>query len=157
MKIKTALLLLLLLCWHSNSLADEAPWGKAAPADKEYTPAKVLYDLTSGRQGVLSVLLDRVSYLYKLQGSDPFDTSIVVIVHGSAIPMFARKNLLENQPLMERAQSLTLGTTIEFRMCQASAALQGFSPADIHGFVKMIPMADAEIVELQEKGYAYMR
>ena len=31
-------------------------------------------------------------------------------------------------------------------------------PEDIHGFVKLVPMADAEIVRLQrEDGYAYMR
>jgi hypothetical protein len=43
-------------------------------------------------------------------------------------------------------------------MCRAAAQLQGFKPADIHGFVRMVPMADAEIVRLQqEEDFAYMR
>ncbi|HSH31022.1 MAG TPA: hypothetical protein VK971_14035, partial [Thiohalobacter sp.] len=60
--------------------------------------------------------------------------------------------------LMRRAQSLTVGGIIEFRMCRAAARGYGYVPKDIHGFVKMVPMADAEIVRLQqEEGYAYMR
>jgi len=39
-----------------------------------------------------------------------------------------------------------------------SAAFKGYAPKDIHGFVKMIPMADAEIIRLQlEEGYAYIK
>jgi intracellular sulfur oxidation DsrE/DsrF family protein len=34
----------------------------------------------------------------------------------------------------------------------------GFSVSDIHGFVKMVPMADVEIVRLQqEEDFAYMK
>lgn len=43
-------------------------------------------------------------------------------------------------------------------MCKAAAQLQGLKPEDIHGFVKMVSMADAEIVRLQqEEGFAYMK
>jgi hypothetical protein len=43
-------------------------------------------------------------------------------------------------------------------MCKVAAKGHGFVPEDINGFVKMVPMADAEIVRLQqEEGYAYMR
>jgi intracellular sulfur oxidation DsrE/DsrF family protein len=58
---------------------------------------------------------------------------------------------------MELAFSQTLNEIIEFRMCQRSAQLRGFMPADIHGFVSMVPMGDAEIARLQQEGYAYMR
>ena len=59
--------------------------------------------------------------------------------------------------LMTRAQSLSVGGIIEFRMCRLAAQGQGFKPEDIHGFVTMVPMADAEIIDLQSKSYAYMR
>jgi intracellular sulfur oxidation DsrE/DsrF family protein len=43
-------------------------------------------------------------------------------------------------------------------MCKVAAQGHGFKPEDIHGFVTMVPMADAELVRLQqEEGYAYMR
>ena len=59
---------------------------------------------------------------------------------------------------MQRAKSLTENGNIKFRMCKLAAQGHGFKPKDIHGFVEMVPMADAEIVRLQQdEGYAYMR
>ena len=141
----------------SLSRADEAPWGMASTIDIKYAPEKVLYDLTSGDVRDLASVLDRVSYLYRLQGSDPLESSIVVIVHGGAIPLFAIDQYQKYKDIMRRAQSLTVGTTIEFRMCRAAAKLLDYEPEDIHGFVKMVPMADAEIVRLQHDNYAYMQ
>jgi hypothetical protein len=48
------------------------------------------------------------------------------------------------------------GGTIEFRMCKLAAKGQGYNPNDIHSFVSMVPMGDAEIVKLQQEGFAYM-
>lgn len=135
-----------------------APWGSAVDVHINYKPQKVLYDLTSGKVADVENILDRVSYLYKLYGSDPFDSAIVVIIHGDAIPFFAIDNYLQFKSMMERAQSLTIGTTIEFRMCKAAAKVMNYTPKDIHGFVKMVPMADAEIIRLQkEENFAFMQ
>jgi len=80
------------------------------------------------------------------------------VLHGDEIPFFAIRNLDRYRALMQRAQSLTLAGPIEFRMCRVAARGHGFEPEDINGFVKMVPMADAEIVRLQqEEGYVYMR
>jgi len=46
---------------------------------------------------------------------------------------------------------------IEFRTCRLAAESHGFEPVTIHGLVTLVPMADAEIVRLQQEGYAYMR
>ena len=59
---------------------------------------------------------------------------------------------------MIRAQSLGLDGIIKYRVCRAAARGHGFEPEDIHGFVEFVPMADAEIVRLQqEEAHAYMR
>ena len=34
---------------------------------------------------------------------------------------------------------------------------QDVKPEDVHGFVNVVPMADAEIIELHHEGYAYMK
>jgi intracellular sulfur oxidation DsrE/DsrF family protein len=138
--------------------SDDSPWGSATSSDDSYRPQKVLYDLSSGDEHALISILDRVSYLNTLYENDPFDMSIVIVVHGNAIQFFTREQYGMYRDIMHRAQSLTVGNPIEFRMCQAAARVQGLSPADIHGFVKMVPMADAEIIRLQtEEDYAYMR
>ena len=150
-------LLIILNSWSFAHSSENNPWGDAKEATDTYKPQKVLYDLTSGNLGHLTNLLDRVSYLNKLYNNDPFDTSIVIIIHGKSLPLFAKENFKKFEKIITRAQNLTFGTNIEYKMCQASAKLQGYEPSDIHGFVIMVPMADAEIIKLQnEDGYAYM-
>ena len=137
--------------------AAEPRWGTAKTDEVVHKPAKALYDVVTGRPSSLANILDRLSMLQNLYGADPFDASIVVILHGSAIPVFAVKNTQKHENLMVRAASLTQSGVVQFRMCAASAKMQGFSAKDVHGFVTMVPMADAEIIRLQHEGYAYMR
>jgi len=138
--------------------AEESPWGKAQPAEGSYEPQKVVYDVNTRDVATFEGVLDRASYLSKLYEADPFESSIVLVLHGDEIHFFARRNFAQYEALMRRAQSLTVGTTIEFRMCQIAARGRGYEPSDVHGFVQMVPMADSEIVRLQnEHGYAYMQ
>ena len=137
--------------------AAPAPWGSAPDREIQYSKQKVVYDTAVSSTAALSSVLDRASYLSALNGADPFDNKIVIVLHGAEIPFFALKNINQYRDLMTRAQSLTVGGIIEFRMCKVAAKSRGFDPKDIHGFVSMVPMGDAEIVRLQHEGYGYMR
>ena len=150
-------LLALALCTLNAQAAPNAPWDTAPVITKEYSKQKVVYDVAVKDVAALTSVLDRASHLSLLNGADPFDSKIVIVLHGGEIPFFAIKNFAKYKDLMTRAQSLSVGGVIEFRMCRLAAQGQGFKPSDIHGFVSMVPMADAEIVELQAKGHAYMR
>lgn len=150
--------LLLTLGLTTNSIASEtAPWGQARVENRTYQNQKVVFDLFADNKDKISNILSRVGYLSKLNGNDPFDNKIVIVIHGDAIPFFSIKTFKENNELMKLAYSQTLNGTIEFRMCHASARLQGFEAKDIHGFISMVPMADTEIVQLQQDGFAYMQ
>ena len=136
----------------------QAPWGSAAEIHQIYSGQKVVFDTTSGTLDGLTSVLDRASYISQIGGADPLDGKIVIVLHGESIPFFAIKNYKKNRALMRRAYSLSVGNIVEFRLCKAAAHLQGFQPRDIHGYIKMVPMADAEIVRLQqEEGFSYMR
>lgn len=151
-------LMLTMLAFAAGVSAEDAPWGKARLKDIDYKPQKVVYDVSVRSEEAFSRVLDRASYLSKVYQADPFESSIVLVLHGNEINFFARKHFDRYQELMRRAQSLTIGTTIEFRMCRLAAQGLGYEPEDIHGFVTMVPMADAEIVRLQrDEGYAYMQ
>lgn len=119
-----------------------------------YQPARVVYDLSSPDPQDLHDILDRVSLLQKLYGNDPFEASIVIVVHEGAIPLFVKD---KQHKLMQRASSLSMGDIVQFRICSASARMQGFSNKDFYDFAGMVPMADAELVRLQHDGYAYLR
>jgi hypothetical protein len=147
------------LLWLTLSHAEEnLPWGRATAEKINYSPQKVLYDVSAANIDSFRHVLDRVSYLNNIYHADPFEASIVLVLHGNEIPFFAVANYDKYKDLMERARSLTIAGPIEFRMCRVAAEGHGFKPEDIHGFVKVVPMADAEIIRLQqEEGYAYMR
>ncbi len=146
-------------CLFTSAGAESsAPWGRAEAEVIDYEPHKVVYDVSVRSVESFSQVLDRVSYLNNLYESDPFRASIVLVLHGGEIPFFAVAKYSQYKELMTRAQSLTVGGTITFRMCQVAARGHGLEPRDIHGFVEVVPMADAELVRLQqEDGYAYMR
>lgn len=134
------------------------PWGSAKELDITYPPAKVVFDVTAGSETKLTNILDRISMLNNFYASDPLDAKIVVVLHGEAIPYFTIANYSRNRALMERAVSLMQGEIVEFRLCRAAAkARYGLGAKDIHGIVKMVPMADAEIIRLQQQGFAYMQ
>ena len=134
-----------------------APWGSAKEVDPQYAKQKVVYDTAVTSVKGLASVLDRASFLSNLNGADPFENKIVIVLHGDEIPFFGIKNYPKYKALMTRAQSLTVGGIIEFRMCRVAAKGRGYGARDIHGFVTMVPMGDAEIVRLQQEGYAYMR
>jgi intracellular sulfur oxidation DsrE/DsrF family protein len=147
------------LFWMMTTQAgQDAPWGRASLQPVDYAPQKVVYDVATADVESFSRVLDRVSYLHNIYHADPFDESIVLVLHGDEIPFFAIDNFDSYRELMRRAHSLTVGGMVQIRMCRVAAAGHGLQPDDIHGFVKVVPMADAEIVRLQqEEGYAYMR
>ncbi|HEX7952674.1 MAG TPA: DsrE family protein [Burkholderiales bacterium] len=134
-----------------------SPWGQPRIVEKTYSKQKVVYDVAVKTVAQLENVLDRASYLSALNDADPFDSKIVIVLHGDEIAFFAVRNFEKYRQLMVRAQSLTVGGIIDIRMCRVSAHRRGFEPADIHGFVTMVPMADAEIIDLQKQGFAYMQ
>lgn len=156
--MKARLLLLLLSFWTFHSLAADAPWGGATTVQIEYKPQKVVYDVSVNNLRAMESVLDRASYLSKITGADPFDSSIVLVLHGGEIPFFAIDNYAQYKDLVHRAQSLVESEVLKIKMCRLAAEGHGFKPKDIHGFIDMVPMGDAEIIRLQnEEQHAYMQ
>lgn len=136
---------------------DQMPWGSAEVNEKQYEPTRVVYDVAVDTEEEMNLVLDRVSMLNNVYEADPFESHIVLVLHGREVPFFTREEYEDRRDLMRRAESLTRGGNIEIRMCEASAALRGIDPEDVHGFVEIVPMADAEIIKLQQDGYSYMQ
>jgi len=122
----------------------------------EYTPAKVVYDVSGSDPQQLKTILDRVSLLQTMYAGDPFTASIVIVLHEGVIPLFAKQGAKHQNELVGRARDLAAGEIIRFRLCEASAKMQGFSRKDFDDFIALVPMADAEIIRLQHTGYAYL-
>jgi len=105
--------------------AEKAPWGRAQSQSIDYVPQKVVYDVAVSEEQTFVRVLDRVSYLNNLYHADPFGTSIVLVLHGDEIPFFAISNHDRYKALVTRAQSLTVGGTIDIRLCEVAARGHG--------------------------------
>lgn len=153
-----ALVCLAALAFPAIAVAEsgKAPWGQASSKSIDYSGQEVVFDVAVDNKDRMNAVLDRASFISQLSGANPFDTSIVLVLHGEEIPYFAIENFAENEKLMRRAHNLTMNDTIEFRMCEQAASFHDYKPSDIHGFVTLVPMAEAEIVRYQKKGYAYL-
>ena len=138
--------------------SNNAPWGSSKVTATEYKPQKVVYDVHVKTVAAVESVLDRASHLSTITGADPFEQSIVLVLHGRELSFFAIENYGKYKDLMTRAQSLVEGEVISMKMCKIAAQSQGYAPEDIHGFIEMVPMGDAEIIRLQyEEGHAYMQ
>ena len=144
---RLTMIALLQLMTVGTALATEPP---------PYPPGRVVYDVSVSDPSALEHLLDRASLLQNLYDSNPLDASIVIVLHEAAIPLFAIANKEKHGGLMRRASSLAMGDVIQFRLCLASARMQGYGEGDFPAFVALVPMADAEMVRLQQDGYAYL-
>jgi uncharacterized protein len=135
-----------------------APWGGAKDTSTKYKPQKVVYDVHVKTVAAVESVLDRASHLSIITGADPFEQSIVLVLHGKELSFFAIENYEKYKDLVKRAQSLVESEVISMRMCKIAAQSQGYAAENIHGFIEMIPMGDAEIIRLQyEEGHAYMQ
>lgn len=138
--------------------AQAAPWGAAAAPENNYAPQKVVYDVSVSTPEAFDTILDRLSGLSVEYGADPFDASIIAVLHGPEMSFFDIREFDKHEELVRRAQSLTVGGVIELRMCQRAARNMGIEPEHVHGFIQLVTMGDAEIVRLQqEEDYAYMK
>jgi len=156
-----SLLLFIIFFTSSAAFASDsanAPWGGAKVTATEYKPQKVVYDVHVKTVAAVESVLDRASHLSTITGADPFEQSIVLVLHGKELSFFAIENYGKYKDLMKRAQSLVESEVISMKMCKIAAQSQGYAPEDIHGFIEMVPMGDAEINRLQyEEGHAYMQ
>ena len=58
-----------------------SPWGHAQVTNTNYGPLKIVFDVYGSKVEGLESVLDRASYFSLITGSDPFDGSIVLVVH----------------------------------------------------------------------------
>ena len=151
---------LLMMLFNLAVVAEDtsSPWGSSTLTPTTYKPQKVVYDVNVNSTKDLESVLNRASYISIISGADPFEQSIVLVLHGPEINFFGIKSFAKHKELMKRAQSLVESEVLKIKMCKIAAEGRGFKPQDIHGFVEMVPMGDAEIVRLQnEENHAYMQ
>jgi intracellular sulfur oxidation DsrE/DsrF family protein len=134
------------------SVPSQAATVKAAPADGP--PHKIVYQLNHFEPEYQEAVLNSIGAMLKKYVDD---VSIVVVAWGPGIHLLAKN---PKRPVskvhQQRIRSMSESYGIEFIACGNTMHTLGWEKADMLDFVKVEDVGAAAVMELQEKGYAYI-
>jgi intracellular sulfur oxidation DsrE/DsrF family protein len=132
--------------------AQAAP-GKA-PAASDGPPHKVVYQINRHEPEYQEAILNSISAMLKKYVDD---VSIVVVVWGPGIHLLAKKPKRPvPKTLQQRVRGMSESYGIEFIACGNTMHTAGWEKEDMLDFARIEEVGAAAIMELQEKGYAYI-
>lgn len=136
----------------ATTLAQAAP-AKAPPAD-DGPPHKIVYQLNHAEPEYQEAVLNSIGAMLKKYVDD---VSIVVVAWGPGIHLLAKK---PKRPIskthQQRVRDMNQSYGIEFIACGNTMHTIGWEKADMLDFVRVEAVGAAAVMELQEKGYAYI-
>jgi hypothetical protein len=134
------------------SSASAAP-GKPAPA-QDGPPHKVVYQINRHEPEYQEAILNSIGAMLKKYVDD---VTIVVVVWGPGIHLLAKKPKRPvPKTLQQRVRGMSESYGIEFIACGNTMHTIGWEKEDMLDFARVEEVGAAAIMELQEKGYAYI-
>lgn len=126
---------------------------RTAPAN-DGPPHKVVYQINRHEPEYQEAILNSIGAMLKKYVDD---VAIVVVVWGPGIHLLA-KNPKRPVPkeLQQRVRGMSESYGIEFIACGNTMHTIGWEKEDMLDFAKVEEVGAAAIMELQEKGYAYI-
>jgi hypothetical protein len=134
------------------SAAAPAALGPAAPGDD--APHKIVYQLNHHEPEYQEAIFNSISAMLKKYVDD---VAIAVVVWGPGIHLLAKK---PQRPvpdiLQQRARSMAQAYGVRFIACGNTMHTVGWTQADMLDFATVEEVGAAAVMELQERGYAYL-
>ena len=130
-----------------------AAGAKSTPAD-DSPPHKVVYQINRHEPEYQEAILNSISAMLKKYVDD---VTIVVVVWGPGIHLLAKKPKRPvPKTLQQRVRGMSESYGIEFIACGNTMHTIGWDKGDMLDFARVEEVGAAAIMELQEKGYAYI-
>ena len=126
----------------------------APPAPDSGTPHRIVYQLNRHDEDYQLAIFNSISAVLKKYVDD---VTIAVVVWGPGIHLLARKPKRPVSRLMQqRVQSMAESYGVKFIACGNTMHTLGWEAADMLDFAQVEDVGAAAVMELQEKGYAYI-
>jgi intracellular sulfur oxidation DsrE/DsrF family protein len=126
---------------------------RTAPAN-DGPPHKVVYQINRHEPEYQEAILNSIGAMLKKYVDD---VAIVVVVWGPGIHLLAKKPKRPvPKELQQRVRGMSESYGIEFIACGNTMHTIGWEKEDMLDFAKVEEVGAAAIMELQEKGYAYI-
>lgn len=127
--------------------------GNTEPLNAD-APHKIVYQLNKADDAYQEAIFNSISAMLKKYVDD---VAIVVVVWGPGIHLLARKPKRPVPPLFQqRVRSMAEAYGVKFVACGNTMHTIGWTEADMLDFVRVEDVGAAAVMELQEKGYAYL-
>ena len=123
-----------------------------------YPDPKVVFDFYFAQPDEINTGLYWIRSLIQPLMEAPYNEApemmnIVVVIHGTEIVTLAKKNEAKYKEAVERMRYYhDLG--VKFHVCGMAMHDYDYTPADMQSFVTIVPSAMADLVGLQQQGYA---
>lgn len=123
-----------------------------------YPDPKVVFDFYFAHPDEINTGLYWIRSLIQPLMEAPYNEApemmnIVVVIHGTEIVTLAKKNEAKYKEAVERMRYYhDLG--VQFHVCGMALHDYDYTPADMQPFVTIVPSAMADLVGLQQQGYA---
>jgi uncharacterized protein len=139
----------------TTAMAVSARAAAPAPANNgDGPPHKVVYQINRAEPEYQEAILNSIGAMLKKYVDD---VAIAVVVWGPGIHLLARRPQRPVPPtLQQRVRGMSESYGVEFIACGNTMHTIGWEPKDMLDFAKVEEVGAAAIMELQEKGYAYI-
>lgn len=125
-----------------------------APASDDGPPHKVVYQINRHEPEYQQAILNSIGAMLKKYVDD---VTIVVVVWGPGIHLLAKKPKRPvPKELQQRVRGMSESYGIDFIACGNTMHTIGWEKEDMLDFARVEEVGAAAIMELQEKGYAYI-
>ena len=137
-----------------NAFAPAATTRLAPPLPGDDAPHKIVYQLNRADPEYQEAIFNSISALLKKYVDD---VAIAVVVWGPGIHLLAKE---PKRPVPElhrqRAQSMAQAYGVKFIACGNTMHTVGWTANDMVPFAQVEEVGAAAVMELQERGYAYL-
>lgn len=122
----------------------------AASAQQERKTHRIVFEVTSGDSQVWDAVLNNIENVRKAFGAET--TDIRVVAHGKGIELVRKSNTAAG----DRVAALS-GPNVQFVACENTMRRLKVEKADLLPAASTVDSGVAEVVRLQEAGWAYIK
>jgi hypothetical protein len=115
------------------------------------TQRKVVFHLDSDQAPRLTLALENIKNLFK--EIPPQHCQVAMVANGKAVNLFRKDRVGTHASAMEELH--TVG--VQFKACKNALAKNNIAATDLFEIVEVIPAGIVELIDLQAKGFAYIK
>lgn len=136
--------------WQLVDMAQESTYQKQQPIAQ----GKYIADLKLHTEAEISALLQKAEDYYQQHG-DAVDTPIQLVLHGSEVHFFRKKNYEQYKSIVDKAAKLDAFNVVDVKICETWMRYNDTNKAELPAFVDTVPLGPEEEKRLMRQGYSY--